>query len=502
MKSDYQIIQGDCLTRLREMASESVHCCVTSPPYFGLRDYGTADWSGGDADCDHKRGNESWVNGPSKDSGSQQIEKTQCTRCNAVRIDSQIGLESTPALFIAKMVEVFEEVRRVLRLDGVLFLNLGDSYSGSGKGIGSDHGKAVFSDEHIVKTDWLATGFKNKDLMLIPHRVAIVLQDAGWWVRSDMPWVKRSAMPESVTDRPAKALEYVFMLTKSAKYFCDMEAVRARMAESSVQRLSQNVAEQACSSRVPGKTNGNMKAVAPANWKGSSFEKGKTGEHRLGRSQKDRDRSLPTNRNGITGSLDETPAGGRNFRNSDLWYSSIKEPHGLVGIDDDLVGLAVNPAGFKESHFATFPTKLIEPLIKMGTSEKGCCAGCGSPWERITERIKAPRREVKSVYAEQASKTPHGFLSNGRFDEPEQVNTTGWQKTCKCETDEVVPCTVLDPFAGAGTTLLVAKRLGRTGVGIELNPDYIEMIERRLEHWHRPAPPPVKTESAMPLFDE
>jgi len=432
MNANYQIIQGDCIERLKDLPSESVHCAVTSPPYFSLRDYG---------------------------------------------VDGQIGLEESPQLFIAKMVEVFEEVRRVLRSDGVCFMNLGDSYASAWpcnrrNQIGSG---SLENGKREARAPRLGGNLKEKDLMLIPHRVAIALQDAGWYVRSDMPWVKRSAMPESVTDRPAKALEYVFMLTKSEKYFADMEAVRVQSP------------------------------TANDTWKGSKFHEGKTAEHQLGRSQKNRDRSLPNNRNGENGNLDATPAGGRNFRNSDLWFSSLREPHGLVSISDELVGLDVNPSGFKDAHFATFPPKLIEPLIKMGTSEKGCCVDCGAPWERTTdvEYVKSPVHGEGSTIGRHYETGSNNLDGAGLPRVNKEVTTTGWRKTCTCETDEVQPCTVLDPFAGAGTTLLVSKRLGRNSIGIELNPDYIAMIEHRLAHWHKAAPPTSKETAAdLPLFME
>ncbi len=452
-----EIVLGDCLEVLRTMPDESVHCCVTSPPYFGLRNYG---------------------------------------------IDGQIGLENTPQLFIAKMVKVFEEVRRVLRSDGVLFLNLGDSYAGSwgnyggqNRGNGSQRDIGVGSsvkDQEKRNGSFLppthnAEGFKPKDLMLMPHRVAIALQEAGWWVRSDMPWVKRSAMPESVTDRPAKALEYVFMLTKSAKYFFDMEAVRVKSDwdrnhtkfpdgwDTTVGNGNHG------SFNKEGRSKGLKTADQPASWKGSSFTKGKTAEHQLGRAQKDRDRSLPSNRNGITEHLDNTASGSRNFRNADLWYSSVKEPHGMVGIDDELVGLDVNPSGFSEAHFATFPPKLIEPLILAGTSEYGCCAACGAQYQRDTsiDYTNPGNRSTNGPRSSERKHLPHGTA--GYEQRLEKITTTvGWQKTCKCKTDEIEPCIVLDPFSGAGTTGLVALMHRRRYLGIELNPKYIKIAEKRL----------------------
>lgn len=383
------------LETMGRMPNDSIHCCVTSPPYFGLRNYG---------------------------------------------VDGQIGLEATPTLFIAKMVEVFQEVRRVLRPDGVLFLNLGDSYAGSNKGVMADGsitgGKK--QQTHLgtmtrgISQSGDYEGFKPKDLMLMPHRVVIALQDAGWWVRSDMPWVKRSAMPESVTDRPAKALEYVFMLTKSKDYFFDMEAVRVRMADVSLAQYKQGY---------------DGKGIK--DYEGNGVQNPSDIKSRM-IAKHNRDRSLPTNRNGITGSLDRKrrphgivrdrlldyeskeavlrpqtkrggyanehdlpePVAGRNFRNSDLWYSSLREPHGLVGVGDELVGLDVNPSGFSEAHFATYPPKLIEPLI---------LAGC-----------------------------PSGGI-------------------------------VYDPFMGAGTTALVSHKLGRQWIGSELNAEYVKMANKRLE---------------------
>jgi DNA modification methylase len=193
--SECTILVGDCRTILPTLPEASVQCCVTSPPYFGLRDYGH---------------------------------------------DGQIGLEQTPDAYVAEMVAVFREVRRVLKDDGTLWLNLGDSYVG-----------ALY-----------ASGLQMKQLLGIPWRVAFALQADGWYLRQDIIWHKPNPMPESVTDRCTKAHEYVFLLSKSARYFYDAGAIAEEVTASTVARVTQpTLAQQAGSDRVPGKTNGNMKAV-------------------------------------------------------------------------------------------------------------------------------------------------------------------------------------------------------------------------------------------------
>lgn len=256
------ILTGDCRDVLRALPERSIQCCVTSPPYFGLRDYG---------------------------------------------VTGQIGLEETPDAFVAQMVEVFREVRRVLRDDGTLWLNLGDSYANDGKWGGSTSGKhvsAVHGGTGIGRTK-KTTGLKPKDLMMIPARVALALQADGWWLRSDIIWAKPNPMPESVSDRPTSSHEHVFLMTKSEQYFYDSDAIREPMAVASIARLAQNVEGQAGSARANGgaKTNGAMKAV------------------------------------GNTMSED------RNARN--VWT------------------IATRP--FKGAHFATFPADLAERCVKAGT---------------------------------------------------------------------------------------------------------------------------------------
>lgn len=292
------ILQGDCIEQLRKLPDGCVNTCVTSPPYFGLRDYG---------------------------------------------VKGQIGLETTPEAYVAKLVDVFREVKRVLRDNGTLWLNLGDSYAANrtcqvpASNVGKSTGEAQAAKG---KASVVPEGLKPKDLIGIPWRVAFALQADGWYLRSDIIWSKPNPMPESVTDRPTKAHEYIFLLSKSERYYYDYEAIK----------------EQAVSDHPSG--NGFV-----------------------------RDARLSLDGRGSTNQWQPTEL--RNKR--DVW--------------------TVNTQPFPEAHFATFPPKLVEPCI---------LAGCPSDG------------------------------------------------------------TVLDPFFGAGTTGLVALENGREFIGIELNPSYIEIAQKRI----------------------
>lgn len=311
-----EIHEGDCRDVLKTLPAQSMHCIVTSPPYFGLRDYG---------------------------------------------VDGQMGLEATPDEFVAGMVALFREARRVLRDDGTLWLNLGDSYAGSWGNQGRKEGRGTqrpvngpiiqnlrpYPDK-ASKTGSIpeGSGLKPKDLIGIPWRVALALQADGWYLRQDIIWHKPNPMPESVRDRCTKAHEYVFMLSKAGRYFFDADAVAEPVAQSTVDRVSQPTIEaQKGSNRVPGKTNGAMKAVG----------------------------------------------GIENRNRRSVW--------------------SINTQPFSEAHFATMAPELAETCIKAG-----CPAGG----------------------------------------------------------------TVLDPFGGAGTTGLVADRLQRNALLIELNPEYAAIARSRI----------------------
>ena len=313
-----RLLHGGARDMLREVADGSVHTCITSPPYWNLRDYG----------C-----------------------------------DGQIGLEPTPEEYVAKLVEVFREVRRVLRPDGTFWLNISDSYVGGGgfcpdapSNIARVSGdQAAWGKMHSWSADRFtsrrspprnASNIKAKNLVGIPWMLAHALREDGWYVRAEIIWYKLACPPENVRDRPTRAHETIFLLTSEPRYFYDAAAIAEDAAD---------------------------------------------------------------------------PEGGtRNCRS--VW--------------------PILPRPYKGAHFAVFPEEIPERCILAGTSAHGACKGCGTPW------------------------------SHGEHDD--------WSPGCSCGDVGVVPCVVLDPFAGSGTTLAVAAELRRDYIGIELNPEYIKLIEQRL----------------------
>jgi DNA modification methylase len=425
--------------------------------YFGLRDYSTGTWEGGDDPaCDHKADigarASSGLSGAlaRKDGRIFTPFRDTCGKCGARRIDQQIGLEPDPASYIAALVAVFREVKRVLRPDGLCFVNLGDSMSATGKSGGGRQGErwaecgADVVGPRGGKWSPPPPGLAAKNLLMMPARVAIALQADGWVLRSQMPWVKRSCMPESTNDRPTSAIEYVYMFTKKPRYFWDATAVQVAGA-------------------VPAGTLG-----------------GKASAQRSG-----------------TNGVNSRPAeyavysGTRNWRNSDLFFQSLEPPHGLICASDGLpVALDVNPEATSLAHFACFPTKLVSPLVRAATSERGCCSACGSPWVRVVEKgdlVPTRRQYDKRAYGVVIENPDPGDAGRNRARDGHRANmafektTTGWSASCSCsDAGEPVPCTVLDPFMGSGTVAVVCNRLGRDAIGIELSSSYIAMSEARL----------------------
>lgn len=248
------ILCGDALEELRKLPDGSFHCCITSPPYWGLRDYGTAKWEGGAENCAH--------DGTNAGATSQRVGRSyqqgrpmraECRNCGAHRVDRQLGLESTPEEYVKKLVDVFREVRRVLRDDGTLWLNLGDSYvggnntnQGGNANWGSQPGREGMGN--TPKSLWF--GLKAKNLVGIPWRAAFALQADGWYLRSDIIWNKSNPMPESVTDRPTKAHEYIFLLSKSKKYYYDADAIKERSKYPDDNRKARQIPEDYSSRAV------------------------------------------------------------------------------------------------------------------------------------------------------------------------------------------------------------------------------------------------------------
>lgn len=416
-----KIMVGDVLARLGDLPDKSVHCCVTSPPYWGLRDYD---------------------------------------------VDGQIGLEPTVEEYIEKLTTVFAEVWRVLRDDGTLWLNMGDSYFGGGcgardeerwpkqsrndhrvehshkprKGKDCDPKRGAAADGQPLK---FARG-KAKDMVGQPWRLAFALQAAGWYIRSDIIWHKPNPMPESCADRPTQSHEYIFLLTKKPRYFYDAEAVKEKSVT--------------------------------AGQKHDGRSGGRNG--------------YPTKR-GFTERVD---TGTRNLRN--VWKMATQ--------------------AYPDAHFATFPHELPRKCILAGTSKVGCCPECGAPITRVVEKVAGTsepvrgwdsgpgahgrecRPEYRGKHAKAAKRSAGRRILKGMADARAagadhdnpfpQTRTVGWKATCEClesidytnGSAYLVPCTVLDPFGGAGTTALVAAKMGRSAILTELSPKYANMAADRI----------------------
>lgn len=232
------IYQGNVLDRIKDIEEKSVQCVVTSPPYWGLRDYGTAKWIGGVSNCSHKRDSKKsdktitgHKNFDEMGGVSDAIYKSKCKRCGAIRKDFQLGLEETPEEYVENIVKVFKEVKNILKDDGTLWLNLGDTYSAqrwTKKGMDTTEAQPM----NKMKDDWRAiaptkkSGIPDKNLVGIPWRVALALQQDGWYLRQDIIWHKPNPMPEPVKDRCTKAHEYIFLLSKSPNYYYDSDAIK------------------------------------------------------------------------------------------------------------------------------------------------------------------------------------------------------------------------------------------------------------------------------------
>ena len=331
---------------LKKLPEKSIDCCVTSPPYWGLRDYG---------------------------------------------VEGQLGLEKSPEIYIEKLVGIFNEVKRVLKSNGTLWLNLGDSYAGSGKGAvthpasnqqwkqGTNIGISHASGKKQLIHSFSNSTYKPKDLVSIPWMAAFALRSSGWYLRQDIIWSKPNPMPESVKDRCTKSHEYIFLLSKSQKYYYDHEAIKTPIKDSTV---------RAAIMEIESKKNKGGSILPKRNPRPSDNRKGNQGTG-----------GIPIGLNGTSFKNHN------NFltENGELIHSSKANKKSVW---------TITTKGYKDAHFATFPEKLIVDCIKAGCPEGGV---------------------------------------------------------------------VLDPFMGSGTTAVVAKKMNRNYIGFELNPEYIEISNKRLQ---------------------
>ena len=377
----------DVIEGLRLLEQDSVQTVCTSPPYWGLRDYG------GKAE--------------------------------------QLGQEPTPDAYCEHMVNVFREIKRVLRPDGTVWLNLGDSYAGSNRG-GMKNAQVAQASVEKYKAEGntlgqrytgiytgplKAEGLKPKDMVGIPWRVAFALQQDGWYLRSACPWIKRNCLPESCKDRPSSAVEYIFLLSHpdgKGRYYYDIEGARAALSKGSHLRLGQR-----------------------------TFDSQTGGDKDYGTTGTNANRSARKSVKNLKARLDSGDAT-RQLRATDWFFLSLDaitagQQVALHSEDEDPLAFVVNPKGYPGAHFATWPPELVEPMIKTSTSERGCCAKCGQP----------------------------------------KVRGAGWEAPCDCEAGEA-RCVVLDPFSGSATTGLAALQAGRDYIGIDLNEDYLELATHRV----------------------
>jgi DNA modification methylase len=458
------ILIGDVRAMLRTLPERSVHCVVTSPPYWGLRAYGTAPqvWGGDDGcehdwGCLHRSAKANDIPGPNgcvkneafhADKSALKIAGQSCQKCSAWR--GELGSEPTPELYVTHLVDVFAEVHRVLRDDGTLWLNIGDTYSGGTRDSksfrrdraevnqvparnGSMGKQSGIANYPAATPNRSGCGIPPKNLVGIPWRVAFALQSWGWYLRSECIWHKPNAMPHSVKDRPSTNHEQVFLLTKRPRYFYDHVAVQEPVT-------------------------------------GGAHQRG-NGVHRK-----------------------SSPAG-RGIRSNDSFSAAVR---GLVETRNLRTVWRIPSQPYKGAHFATFPPRLVEPCIKAGTSERGCCPACGTPWRRLTTRERVatrPGRDSK-VYAAADSGEARDLRHNshnaavvGNRDPLRHITrivTTGWQQSCQCEPAEPVPAIVLDLFFGSGTVGVTAEYLGRNWIGIELNPEYPDQARERIAAGYRP----------------
>lgn len=528
-----QIIIGDCLEKLKTLPDQSVHCVVTSPPYWGLRSYQLNKWVGGDPTCEHEGkpiGGGETKNIPSsyeRPSRQARPREPVCKHCGAIaqQVSGGVGLEATFDDHLANLMAIFDEVRRVLRDDGTLWLNYGDRY---------DDG----------------------DLMQMPAQVAIAMKQRGWRLRSEIVWHKPNPMPESTKHRPTCAHEKILLFCKGKKpqfwthtewpgvrqkpapdifymnrktreirlwpplrkngkpkknwkrrnkwaghpYFYDIVATRTPIKQETIERYTRNAfalkrrGSDIDDQNLTSFTDKQRELIQESMLDGDVDQKtvalppglGDQGPNVvvLGAYKSD-----GVGRRSESGKLDgghrstrwpgigKKHAGERD-RNEKSTEMQVNEGANLRNV------WTVTTTGFHGAHFATMPPDIVEPCIKAGTSEHGCCSECGAPYAR--QLSQATGGTIGESWHDHSDDLGKGQavakLAKGRNGENayKPAQTIGWQKTCDCKTDETSPAVVLDPFGGAGTVSLCAERLNRDSILIEISPSYVKLAHGRI----------------------
>lgn len=535
----YTILVGDCRESMKMLAAESVHCAVTSPPYHGLRSYLAVEplvW-GGDQACAHAWGEaipgafdrsfEGKVEGTDgvferrkgRLGGAPAADAGNRCRCGAWR--GHWGLEPSFEEWLAHSVEVFRELRRVLRKDGTFWLNVGQSYSNRCYVRQSSHQSGFGHESNDLAKSWVdlskegrtrmgaGEGWKEKDLVMQGPLLAEALRQDGWYLRSHIVWSKANCLPEAIKDRPAMSYEHVFLLAKSPTYFYDDVAVRVPYAESTKPQRGTRYKGQNTKDREDGSQDASdtkrrviegMEARGGRNlrtvWEEDDVERRALVELlRRGIEKRSVD-----DIQGVIGALmlrdpvlslfckTPTDEPEEAWARAEEALDLLEQRRSAAGPTDVWW---VNPQALPSAHTAAFPEKLVETCLKAGTSEKGACPVCGAPWSRIsTKELCETRGKVgpgefdRSDVRLEAGAGPlwnHTGGVYGCYD----VTTVGWEPGCACRRPDgqpfaPSPCVVLDTCLGSGTVAVVAERLGRDSIGCELSPLYAAQAEARI----------------------
>jgi DNA modification methylase len=483
-----KIIVGNCLDRLRQLEAASVHCCISSPPYYGLRKYGLAPsvW-GGDMACEHVFDEELLQRELRKGAGLEDLGKRHrgggkkaakvdqliavtgtCRKCGAWR--GELGLEPTPEMFVEHLVLVYEEVKRVLRPDGTAWVNLGDSYYSPRYpgGVGENstiNGQESHEQLRIAKRaqrgglrgnlgyehngpemphrSAALQGYKPKDIIGIPWMVAFALRKAGWWLRQDVIWQKPNPMPESTTDRCTKSHEYLFMLSPSERYFFDQEAIKEEVSENAHPRKAAGAAAPKHGAKAAEHGSGIRSNVSFAEAtsdmvdrrnKRSVWTVEDDSADLLGARPPERERPPWGRRSANKGELAGKRAGAPDMPQS---FRAIREQRNKRSV------WTVPTQPYADAHFATFPPSLIEPCVLAGTSERGCCPQCAAPFERITAPSDRYLEALGRSFHDHENDGSAGMMqhrgANYQNDmrsnlglHQKEVETLGWYPTCRC----------------------------------------------------------------------